>query len=73
MPEAAYASAGLLGGFALAGAALRAAREVVRWIVARTPTRRDDQALRDVERWLERNPAAVELVEELIRRLRGRP
>ena len=65
------AGAGLVGGFALAGGVLRLASAAVRWIVQRTGTKRDDRALAELERWLQRNPEAVELVEALVRRLRG--
>lgn len=67
----AAASAGLLGGFAVAGFLARAALAAARAIARRTSTKRDDKALDELERYLRAHPEAIELVLDLVRRLRG--
>ena len=68
---AAYASASLIAGWALGGLIVRAALAATRAVVKRTRSRRDDELLERVERWLADNPAAVEAVEAVVRRVRG--
>lgn len=68
----AVASASLISGWLAGGIVARVVLEAARAVVRRTRTQRDDELLARVEAWIAANPGAVDLLQQLVERSRGR-